>query len=77
MTKTQFMDGAYVDEEALGELIGQLADKADSFLTLIENNFMTAFMKVDAAKTGLQELKQELREICIQLHGGENPWEDE
>lgn len=54
------------------EKIGELADKADSFLELIYNVAMTPKMKVDAAKTGFLEIRDALKELYIELSGDDD-----
>ena len=48
--------------------VGQLSDKAENFLALF-TPFMPDAMKLDAAKTGLQEIRDAARELYKELGG--------
>jgi hypothetical protein len=60
------------------ERIGQLADKADNFLTYADSAHgfaasLSTTMRFEALKTGLTELRDELRAAVVEI-GGEDPW---
>ena len=58
--------------------IGQLADKADNFLQYAHGAFadrVPTATRFDALKVGLTELRDDLKNIVIEV-SGENPWGD-
>ena len=55
------------------EKLGRLADKADNYLQWAYNPAPDS-LKIDAMKTGLAELSEELKALYIEL-GGSNPWQ--
>jgi len=58
--------------------IGQLADKADNFLQYAHGPFANAVpaaTRFDALRTGLTELRDQLKAVVVEV-GGEDPWGD-
>ena len=62
-----------IDDKQL-QTLGMLVDKAENYLAWATNPMSPADLKIDAMKTGLTEISEELKELYIEL-AGDNPWQ--
>ncbi len=70
------------DEDPLERLnnllegMSELIDTCENFIALAENKFMTAFMKANALKSGMEEVRDKIKTLYFE-NGGYGVWAGE